>query len=152
MSLRIAEADGHNFVVLYDDVDHAAFADADIGCAFFGDRWDGVQDVQGRAAEGTVYRRGCVHAAAPYDPVRLWFLPKKHKSFVLAVLLYKSFLVCKGELSDPLHVSVGGMHRQGGVERDIIPAISFDSEKRNNDHAEQGPASGVATDAAGAIG
>ena len=61
--LRIAEADGHDLVMLYDDVHDAAFAYADIDRAFRRDGWDGVQDLQRRTAEGAVDRGGCDHVS-----------------------------------------------------------------------------------------
>ena len=61
--LRVAEADGHDLVVLYDDVHHAAFAYADIDRAFRRDGRDGVQDFQRCTAERAVDRGGCDHVS-----------------------------------------------------------------------------------------
>ncbi len=61
MDFRSVKTDGYNLVLFDHYVHHAAFAYADVLRAFCGNRRDGVQDFQRRAAERTVDRGGCDH-------------------------------------------------------------------------------------------
>lgn len=57
LDLRLADPDGRKLVLPDHHVHHAAFAYADVGCSFRGNRRDGIQYFQRRTAEGAVDRR-----------------------------------------------------------------------------------------------